>query len=31
VPTEVGLLLAGALCAGLGGELFVRGAVRAAT
>lgn len=29
--TDVGLLLAGALCAGLGGEFFVRGAVRAAT
>jgi cation:H+ antiporter len=28
---EVGWLLAGAICAGLGGELFVRGAVRAAT
>jgi cation:H+ antiporter len=31
VWAEIGLLLAGAVCAGLGGELFVRGAVRAAT
>jgi cation:H+ antiporter len=31
VLADAGLLLAGALCAGFGGELFVRGAVRAAT